>query len=184
MMPSVFSWLCRACTRQGAASLRRTPRPRRSFVPQLLVLEDRLTPSTLPVTSVADNVNQRGTLRYDVAHAHSGDTIESNRSSGGIEIFGGTVTLSDDTVQSNSTFGNGGGILITGGTVTLCGDTVQANSATGLGGGMYIASGATVYIDTAAVDSVDPTVVSNNTDSYGMNSSTANIDGSYIPQNC
>ena len=48
---------------------------------------------------------------------------------------------------------------------------------------MYIASGATVYIDTAAVDSVDPTVITNNTDSSGTNGSTANIDGTYIPQN-
>jgi hypothetical protein len=54
----------------------------------------------------------------------------------------------------------------------------------GFGGGIYIASGATVYIDTARVDPVDPTVVSNNTDSSGMNGSTANIDGSYILQNC
>jgi hypothetical protein len=74
--------------------------------------------------------------------------------------------------------------LITGGTVTLCGDTVQANSATGLGGGLYIASGATVYIDTAAVDPVDPTVITNNTDQTGTNGSTANIDGTYIPHNC
>src|SRR5262249_46097711 len=32
-------------------------------------------PSTLPVTSTADDANQPGTLRYDVAHAQSGDTI-------------------------------------------------------------------------------------------------------------
>jgi hypothetical protein len=31
--------------------------------------------STLTVTSSGDNVTQRGTLRYDVAHAQSGDTI-------------------------------------------------------------------------------------------------------------
>ena len=67
---------------------------------------------------------------------------------------------------------------------TLCNDTVESNTADAAGGGIYIASGATVYIDTAAVDSVDPTVVSNNTDHSGANGSTANIDGSYIPQNC
>ena len=83
------------------------------------------------------------------------------------------------------------------GTVTLCNDTVQSNSALGglqnapgqgFGGGIYIVSGATVYIDAANVDNKDPTVVNNNTDSSGMSttpySSTANIDGTYILQNC
>jgi hypothetical protein len=52
---------------------RPTGRPR--FRPVLEALEGRLTPSTLRVTSTADDANQPGTLRYDVAHAQSGDTI-------------------------------------------------------------------------------------------------------------
>src|SRR5262249_6804073 len=36
---------------------------------------DRVALSTLAVTSSGDNVTQSGTLRYAVAHAHSGDTI-------------------------------------------------------------------------------------------------------------
>jgi hypothetical protein len=84
-----------------------------------------------------------------------------------------------------------------GATVTLCSVTVEFNTATGgtgttngtaYGGGMYIVSGATVYIDAATVDNIDPTVVNNNTDSSGTSttpySSTANIDGTYILQNC
>ena len=79
------------------------------------------------------------------------------------------------------------------GTVTLCNDTVQSNSALGglqsipgqgFGGGIYIVSGATVYIDAASVDNKDPTVVNNNSDSSGLNGTTANIDGSYILKNC
>jgi hypothetical protein len=58
------------------ARARRSPiKVRRGFRPLVGTLEGRLTPSTLPVTSTADDVNQPGTLRYDVAHAQSGDTI-------------------------------------------------------------------------------------------------------------
>jgi hypothetical protein len=108
----------------------------------------------------------------------SSDTIESNSEYSGIYIRGGTVTLSEDTVQSNSTFGPGGGILIDGGTVTLCGDTVQANTTTRLGGGIYIRQG-TVFMDPFTVAHT-----TNNTDSSGQNGSTANIDGSYTLRNC
>ncbi len=45
------------------------------FRPRLEVLEDRCMPSTLTVTNPGDDVNVAGTLRYDVAHAQSGDTI-------------------------------------------------------------------------------------------------------------
>jgi hypothetical protein len=43
---------------------------------QLLLepLEDRCVPSTLYVTSPLDD-GSKGTLRYDIAHAQSGDTI-------------------------------------------------------------------------------------------------------------
>jgi hypothetical protein len=80
-----------------------------------------------------------------------------------------------------------------GGSVILCSVMVESNTAMGpsvppgdqyFGGGIFIAPGATVYIDVSSVDSVDPTVVTNNTDSSGLNGSTANIDGSYIVQSC
>jgi predicted outer membrane repeat protein len=79
MSCSLFSGWLQAMRRKSEASRRRLRRSsfnkRRGFRPLLEGLEDRLTPSTLPVTSIADNVNQPGTLRYDVAHAQSGDTI-------------------------------------------------------------------------------------------------------------
>jgi hypothetical protein len=119
---------------------------------------------------------------------------------------GGAATLSNDTVAGNSATANagnlapfqaaGGGIYIASkATATFCNDTVESNSAssgpevssanvTG-GGGIYIESGATVFIDLAKVDAVDPTVVTNNTDNSSFtNGSTANIDGTYILQNC
>jgi FG-GAP-like repeat len=44
--------------------------------PRLYALEDRLVPATLTVTTLAsDNVLTPGTLRYELAHAPSGDTI-------------------------------------------------------------------------------------------------------------
>jgi hypothetical protein len=64
---------------------------------------------------------------------------------------------------------------------------VESNSVDGYGGGggIYIA-GATVIIDLAKVDALDPTLVTNNTDSSGTNGSTANIDnqGTLVAQNC
>jgi hypothetical protein len=70
-----LSWLPRRTTgpRQTRRNLDRKPNPR--LRPRLEALEDRRLPSTLTVTSAADDINQRGTLRYDVAHAQSGDTI-------------------------------------------------------------------------------------------------------------
>jgi len=106
---------------------------------------------------------------------------------GGVYVAsGGTVTASNDTVSSNSADGPsssgnyGGGIYIaSGATVSFCNDTVQSNTATYLGGGIYIESGATVYIDSFTVANTI-----NNTDSSGLNGPTANIDGTYILQNC
>jgi hypothetical protein len=45
------------------------------FQPRLEALEDRCLPYTLYVSSPLDD-GSRGTLRYDIAHAQSGDTIE------------------------------------------------------------------------------------------------------------
>jgi hypothetical protein len=61
---------------RGQHKLRKLPsRPTPRFRPRLEALEDRCVPSTLPVTSPVDDVNVQGTLRYDIAHAQSGDTI-------------------------------------------------------------------------------------------------------------
>jgi hypothetical protein len=147
---------------------------------------------TLSGDSVDDN--QASTGIYAV---NSGIT-----DGGGLYVAGGTLNMSGDTVDGNFAGGgpglkldptvsrqsSGGGMYVAAGTVTLCNDIVENNVAisfaSGGGGGIYIASGATVYIDTSVVDTKDPTVVTNNTDNSGLNSSTANTDGTYVLKNC
>jgi hypothetical protein len=60
--------------------------PRLSVVPRLEILEDRTVPSTLTVTSAADSGT--GSLRAEIAAAHSGDTIRFAPS-----LAGQTITL-------------------------------------------------------------------------------------------
>jgi hypothetical protein len=159
-----------------------------------------LSGTSLSANNAQGGQGGQGVFFYDGSE-HGGNS--GNGEGGGLFVAGGIVTLSGDTIANNGAWGDvagtldardgtgfGGGLYVAGGSATLCNDTVESNTASsfagrdpfGFGGGIYIASGATVYIDTAAVDSVDPTVVSNNTDSSGTNGSTANIDGTYIPQ--
>jgi len=94
-------------------------------------------------------------------------------------VGGGTVNLSSDTVNSNVAGQSGGGLYIAGGSmVTFCNDTVAFNSDF-TGGGMYIEFGTTVYIDSFTVANTI-----NNTDSFGLNGSFANIVGPYTLSNC
>jgi hypothetical protein len=120
---------------------------------------------------------------------------------GGLDVAAGTLILSSVLLEYNTAQGGrgdglqgggngyGGGIDAAGGSVTLCSDTLEYNTATGgpsnyrpgqgFGGGTFIASGTTVYIDSSTVANTI-----NNTDTSGLNGSTANIDGSYILQGC
>jgi hypothetical protein len=63
------------------------PRKRLAFRPWLEALEDRLTPSTLTVTSPLDD-GSSGTLRSAIAAAQSGDTINFDSS-----LSGSTINL-------------------------------------------------------------------------------------------
>jgi hypothetical protein len=76
MLLSRSTWI-HWLSRQLRNSSRREHRPPRGeyFRPRLEALEDRCLPSTLVVTNPLDDANVQGTLRYDIAHAASGDTI-------------------------------------------------------------------------------------------------------------
>src|SRR5262249_29886877 len=74
-MLSVLSAWRRWGGRSGRGGARRQPARRASYRPRLEALEDRCVPSTLAVMKTTDDVNDRGTLRYAVANATSGDTI-------------------------------------------------------------------------------------------------------------
>src|SRR5215471_454428 len=64
-------------TMKAILGLRRRPATTsRGARPRLEVLEDRTVPSTLAVTNSGDDVSVKGTLRYAVAHAQDGDTIQ------------------------------------------------------------------------------------------------------------
>jgi hypothetical protein len=120
---------------------------------------------------------------------------------GGLCVTGGTVNLSNDTVNGNQAIASnengaltpigsayGGGICVAAGTVVLCNNAIQSNLAVGsinaisigngFGGGTYIFAAAAIYMDSLTVANTI-----NNTDYSGMNN-TANIDGAYILQNC
>jgi hypothetical protein len=123
-----------------------------------------------------------------------------NAYGGGVYIAGSTASVDSTTLFNNQASGGqggngwsvgwdgwyrmhgsngsglGGGISIGGGTVTLSNDTVASNTASS-GGGIYIA--AIWDMPPVCIDSftVDNTI--DNTDSSGLNGSTANIDGPY-----
>src|SRR5262245_45984169 len=85
---SFSSWL-RNWRRSAPAARRRTQTSLRQpagFRPRLEVLEDRSLPSTLTVTNAKET--GAGTLRAEIAAAHSGDTIVFSPS-----LVGQTITL-------------------------------------------------------------------------------------------
>jgi hypothetical protein len=94
--------LLRSGKRHGSA-------PRRpGFRPTLEALEERCVPSTLNVTNLGDG--GKGSLRYEIAAAHSGDTIVFDK-----KLDGGTITLWSDQellIGKNLTIqGPGAGLL-------------------------------------------------------------------------
>ena len=77
-MPSMFtSWFQRreAARKRSALTAASRNKGRRVFL-ALEALEDRYVPTTLAVTTAADNVNLAGSLRYELAQANNGDVIE------------------------------------------------------------------------------------------------------------
>src|SRR5262249_48962838 len=142
----LLSWLrLRAC---GLIRTRpsRNDRPMARCRPRLEALERRDVPSTLTVTSTADN--GLGSLRDEIAAAHSGDTIGFDPSLAGqtIALTSGELAIS----KSLAIQGPGAGLLAISGTgpsrvfdvtaagavVTLTGLTIEGGSASGMAGGV------------------------------------------------
>jgi hypothetical protein len=104
----IFSRLAKRRSTDPAVRSRTSTPPRVSFRPHLKVLEDRWMPSTLTVTNALDS-NFKGSLRYEVAHANSKDTIVFAPS-----LDGRTITLigSELDITKNLTIkGPGAGLL-------------------------------------------------------------------------
>jgi hypothetical protein len=87
--PSALA-LRRYCRLAGASRTLRS-----TFRPRLEALEDRRVPAHWAVTSPADNINQPGTLRWAVAQAQNGDTIEV-RTNQTIFLTQGELVLAND----------------------------------------------------------------------------------------
>jgi hypothetical protein len=125
------SWL-RNAKRSAPAARRRTPtspRQRASFRPRVEALEDRWLPSTLTVTNTHDS--GPGSLRAEIAAAHSGDTIVFAR-----RLDGRTITLTNgelDLTKNLTIHGPGAGQLtIRGGSSRMF--EVAQNTAVTLSG--------------------------------------------------
>src|SRR5437588_5473489 len=78
----------------------RSSRQRFEFRPRLEILEDRCLPSTLTVTRSDDGLAEKGTLRYAIAHAASGDTIRlgADLSNKPIMLTSGELLLDKDLI--------------------------------------------------------------------------------------
>src|SRR5262249_27194745 len=114
MEPTMFfsSWL-----RKPTAKPRTSRRATSTFRPRLEVLEGRDVPSTLHVTSLGDQ--GPGTLRYEIALANSGDTIDfvtgtsTKKNAPPPSPLSGTITLvSGELVISKSLTINGDGQVV------------------------------------------------------------------------
>jgi len=160
---TLFSWL----RNRSATSARQQRVTAARFRPQLEALEDRWLPSTLTVISAADS--GPGSLRADIAAAHSGDTIVFAPS-----LNGKTITLTSGQLDINKGLtiqGPGAGQLtISGGNtsrvfevfgpstnVTLSGLTITQGSSWNSsgylrdGGGIVNANGSTLTIENCIV---------------------------------
>ncbi len=139
-------------------------------------------------------------LSANTAQAGSDYGYGGNAYGGALQVSSGTLVLATVTLSSNTAQGGncdngevgwagsgyGGALEASGGAVSVTNTTVSSNSAlggtpsddggSGSGGGLDITSPAIVYLDSFTVAH---TYSSNNTDSTGLNGSSANIDGGY-----
>jgi hypothetical protein len=122
---------------------------------------------TLTSANLSSNTAQAGSgFGYGgAAHTAQGGNCSTgengyagNGDGGALQVIGGTVSVTNTTVSSN----------------TAQGGTPGDDGGFGSGGGLYIKSPAIVYLDSFTVAHT-----SNNTDSTGLNGTSANFDGGY-----
>ena len=150
MTHSWFPWLRRSSAHQQARRTRRTSRPRRSFVPHFLVLEDRTVLSVLTVLNNADS--GAGSLRDTIAAAQSGDTIvfdpslayETITLTSGPLALGSNLTVDGSGANQLAISGNNASQLF-----TLSGTAQVTLANLTLTGGMSSQGGA-VFLDGSA----------------------------------
>jgi hypothetical protein len=93
-------------------------------------------------------------------------TLDSNFASfgGGLSNNGGTLTVSHCTLRSNSTYNWGGGVYNDGGTLTMSGCTLESNTASVQNGG---GTGGGIYNNAGTLTVTDSTIRSNVANSQG-----------------
>ncbi|MBI2303897.1 MAG: right-handed parallel beta-helix repeat-containing protein, partial [Chloroflexi bacterium] len=99
--------------------------------------------------STIRNNSQSGIYAYNSVNLKiANNTIFGNTATfgGGIYAYNSTVTITINTIVSNTTssgFGGGGGINAYYSTATISGNTISGNTAAGAGGGIYANNGTT-----------------------------------------
>jgi hypothetical protein len=162
MTNSWFAWLRAGCARKHARKTPRPAKPRESFVPQLLVLEDRTVLSVLTVLNNADS--GAGSLRDTLAAAQSGDTIVFDQS-----LLHEAITLTSGPLALSSNFtvdGPGANLLAISGNnasqlFTLSGSAQVTIADLTLTGGKSSQGGAILIGGTAAL-TLDSDILSGN----------------------
>ncbi len=177
----LFSWL----RKPSRAAIRPAPRAR----PGVETLEDRCVPSVLPVTSTLDDATRRGTLRYAVAQAQSGDTIllTGAVAHAGITLSQGELILTQQNLTIQSAAApvavtiRGGNLsrvfeVAAGASVTLRDlDVTGGNGLAGVpdrphdgrGGGILVDEGAALTIRSSAVSNNSAAVLGGGIADYG-----------------
>ncbi|HEY2840503.1 MAG TPA: hypothetical protein VGJ26_15205, partial [Pirellulales bacterium] len=172
----------------------------RRFSPVIEYLESRSMLSAIPVTSAVDDVSQRGTLRYAVAHAQSGDTIllAAALQSTGITLTQGELLLSQTgltiksagnasvTISGNSisrVFEVAGGADVTLSNVLITGGNGQAGIPGRphelRGGGILVDELSTLTIKSSTVTSNSTAVLGGGIADYG----TLSVKNSTVSDN-
>jgi hypothetical protein len=146
-----LSWLRVGKRFQGHASGRGcgAPRPRATFRPRLEALEGRDVPSTLIVMNNLDS--GPGSLRAEIAAAHSGDLIDlSGRSGQTIALTGGELVLNKS-------------VTIQGPSALLAPVTISGDSASRV----FEVDGSSTTVALSNLKVIDGTGVANNAASAG-----------------